>query len=85
MRADAKESEKLKYVGGVDISFVGNSEDDACAALVVFEYPSMKVWARLQRVEIHFMRCCAGGVREIRHGASDAALHQRFPRFPRGE
>ena len=33
----------LRYVGGVDISFVEGSETEACAALVVLELPSLKV------------------------------------------
>lgn len=33
----------LTLVGGVDISFVGNEEEDACAALVVLSYPELKV------------------------------------------
>ena len=33
----------LKYIGGVDISFVKNNSVDACAALVVLEYPSLEV------------------------------------------
>jgi len=33
----------FKYVGGVDISFIKGNNIDACASLVVLEYPSMKV------------------------------------------
>jgi len=33
----------LKYIGGVDISFIKDNDVDACASLVVLEYPSMKV------------------------------------------
>ncbi|GAM21555.1 hypothetical protein SAMD00019534_047300, partial [Acytostelium subglobosum LB1] len=32
-----------KYIGGVDISFAKNNKIDACASLVVIEYPSLKV------------------------------------------
>eukprot|EP01133_Synstelium_polycarpum_P009126 gene9126-10702_t len=31
------------YVGGVDISFVKDNVEDACASLIVLEYPSLKV------------------------------------------
>lgn len=34
---------RLRLVGGVDISFVKNREDDACATLVVLEFPSLNV------------------------------------------
>ncbi|KAF2072127.1 hypothetical protein CYY_006546 [Polysphondylium violaceum] len=33
----------LKYIGGVDISFVKDNQEDACACLVVLEYPTMKI------------------------------------------
>mmetsp|Transcript_7561 Transcript_7561/g.23290 ORF Transcript_7561/g.23290 Transcript_7561/m.23290 type:complete len:267 (+) Transcript_7561:85-885(+) len=33
----------LKYIGGVDISFIKGNNVDACAALVVLEYPSLEV------------------------------------------
>lgn len=34
----------LRYIGGVDISFVGGEDTpEACAALVVVEYPTMKL------------------------------------------
>jgi len=33
----------LRLVGGVDLSFVGEGCEEACAALVVCEFPSMKV------------------------------------------
>eukprot|EP01132_Coremiostelium_polycephalum_P002019 gene2019-2486_t len=33
----------LKYIGGVDISFVKDNQEDACSSLVVLEYPSLKV------------------------------------------
>lgn len=36
-------SPALTLVGGVDISFVGNEEEDACAALVVLTFPELKV------------------------------------------
>ncbi|EGC38474.1 hypothetical protein DICPUDRAFT_75974 [Dictyostelium purpureum] len=34
---------ELKYIGGVDISFVKDNQEDACAALIVLEYPSLKI------------------------------------------
>lgn len=34
---------QIKLIGGVDISFIKGNETDACAALVVLEYPSLKV------------------------------------------
>jgi len=33
----------LKYIGGVDISFVKGNEVDACASLVVLRYPDLEV------------------------------------------
>ncbi|EGG24800.1 endonuclease V [Cavenderia fasciculata] len=36
-------STTLKYVGGVDISFVKDNDEDACASLIILEYPSLKV------------------------------------------
>ncbi|KAM9984713.1 hypothetical protein ACTFIY_009152 [Dictyostelium cf. discoideum] len=33
----------LKYIGGVDISFVKDNDIDACASLIVIEYPSLKM------------------------------------------
>ena len=33
----------LKYVGGVDISFIKGNEVDACAALVVLSFPKLEV------------------------------------------
>jgi len=35
--------EELKYIGGVDISFVKENEEDACASLVVLSYPAFEV------------------------------------------
>ncbi|CAG8474422.1 7876_t:CDS:2 [Dentiscutata erythropus] len=37
------EFDGLKYIGGVDISFVENNNEDAVASLVVLEYPNLKV------------------------------------------
>lgn len=34
---------QLKFIGGVDISFVKDSNEDACAGLVVLLYPTMEV------------------------------------------
>ncbi|EFA85543.1 endonuclease V [Heterostelium album PN500] len=36
-------SNKLRYVGGVDISFVKDNMEDACASIVILKYPSLKV------------------------------------------
>ena len=33
----------LKYIGGVDISFVKGDDVNACAAFVVLDYPELKV------------------------------------------
>jgi deoxyinosine 3'endonuclease (endonuclease V) len=38
-----EQSNTIRYVGGVDISFVKNNETDACAALVVLSYPNLEV------------------------------------------
>jgi deoxyinosine 3'endonuclease (endonuclease V) len=47
------EHNSLSLVGGVDISFVGNESDIACAALVVLEYPSMReVYSRYRIVRL---------------------------------
>ncbi|CAG8623937.1 24080_t:CDS:2 [Cetraspora pellucida] len=37
------EFEGLNYIGGVDLSFIENNNEDAVASLVVLEYPSLKV------------------------------------------
>jgi deoxyinosine 3'endonuclease (endonuclease V) len=43
----------LKYIGGVDISFVKDSKIDACACVVVIEYPSLKVvWEAYSMVKL---------------------------------
>lgn len=43
----------LKYIGGVDISFVDGNPEDACASLVVLEYPSLKeVYASYTMVKL---------------------------------
>ncbi|KYQ88340.1 putative endonuclease V [Tieghemostelium lacteum] len=34
---------KIKYIGGVDISFAKNSKIDACASLVVLDYKTQKI------------------------------------------
>lgn len=36
-------SKPLRYIGGVDISFVKESATEACASLVVLEFPSLNV------------------------------------------
>ena len=33
----------LDYIGGVDLSFFKNNEEDAVASLVVLKYPSLEV------------------------------------------
>lgn len=33
----------LNYIGGVDLSFVKNNEEEAVASLVVLKYPSLEV------------------------------------------
>lgn len=33
----------LRYVGGVDISFVKDNDEDACASFIVLSYPQLKV------------------------------------------
>ena len=33
----------LEYIGGVDLSFVENNEEDAVASLVVLKYPRLEV------------------------------------------
>lgn len=38
-----KVSKPLRYIGGVDISFVKGDLHNACAALVVISYPELKV------------------------------------------
>jgi len=35
--------EEVNYIGGVDISFVPNSETSACSSLVILSYPSFEV------------------------------------------
>lgn len=37
-----RHTQQLRLVGGVDISFVKGSEENACATLVVLEYPSLE-------------------------------------------
>mmetsp|Transcript_17091 Transcript_17091/g.24972 ORF Transcript_17091/g.24972 Transcript_17091/m.24972 type:complete len:313 (-) Transcript_17091:120-1058(-) len=39
----SRHKERLKYIGGVDISFVKGSEDNACASLVVLDAESLQV------------------------------------------
>ena len=45
------EFKELNYIGGVDISFIENNEEDAIASLVVLKYPSLEVCLYLQ---LHF-------------------------------
>ena len=43
----------MKYIGGVDISFVKDSKIDACACIVVVEYPSLKiVWEAYSMIKL---------------------------------
>ena len=48
---DLVDAAEITRVAGVDISFVKESETDACAALVVCELPSLRVvYERFERV-----------------------------------
>jgi deoxyribonuclease V len=50
---DKFDVQKLKYVGGCDISFVNNSDVDAVSGLVVFEFPGLKlVYEAYRRIEL---------------------------------
>jgi len=40
---DPSSANCLKYIGGVDISFAKKSKIDACASIIICEYPSCKV------------------------------------------
>jgi len=40
---DSDELDNLKYIAGVDISFIKDNNIDACACIVVLEYPSLDV------------------------------------------
>lgn len=40
---DDEKKIRLKYVGGVDISFMKNDKEHACAALVVLSLPKLEV------------------------------------------
>ncbi len=43
----------LKYVGGVDISFIKDNLEDACASFIVLEFPSMNiVYKRFEMVKL---------------------------------
>lgn len=45
--------DELKRIGGVDISFVKENEEDACASLVVLSYPDFKViYQRFEMVKL---------------------------------
>jgi len=37
------EFDGLDYIGGVDLSFIENNEEDAIASLVVLKYPNLEV------------------------------------------
>ncbi|CAM9997535.1 unnamed protein product, partial [Ectocarpus fasciculatus] len=50
----ATPSQLLRLVGGVDISFVKGSEENACASLVVLEFPSLQtVYEAYERVTMN--------------------------------
>ena len=40
---DFPDMEPLRYIGGVDISFVKGDDVNACAAFIVLNYPELKV------------------------------------------
>ncbi|CAG8564102.1 17544_t:CDS:2 [Acaulospora morrowiae] len=42
-KGEKVEFEGLHYIGGVDVSFVENNEQDAVASLVILKYPSLEV------------------------------------------
>lgn len=46
--------DELRYIGGVDISFVKDSETEACVCLVVLDYHNLEhvVYEKCQRVEL---------------------------------
>lgn len=45
--------DKVKYIGGVDISFIKSSNEDACACFVILSYPDMKcVYEDYQMVKL---------------------------------
>ena len=45
--------EKVKYLGGVDLSFIKTSAEDACACFVILSYPEMKcVYEDYQMVKL---------------------------------
>jgi deoxyinosine 3'endonuclease (endonuclease V) len=48
---EKEQSNTIKYMAGVDISFV-KGNNDACAALVVLEYPSLNVRFNLNRIAL---------------------------------
>ena len=49
----------LRYIGGVDVSFIKGNDVDACACLVVLEYPSLQVGPSLHdQCAAHSARLC---------------------------
>ncbi len=48
----------LRYIGGVDVSFIKGNDVDACACLVVLEYPSLQVIRLSLRCTAHTARSC---------------------------
>ena len=42
-KLDPEDPSALKYIGGVDISFIKDNDVDACASLVVLSYPAFEV------------------------------------------
>lgn len=64
---EPKSSKRLKYVGGLDISFAKNSQKDACASLVICSYPDMKIVYEVHSMVNLKIPYCAGflGFREV--------------------
>ena len=52
-QSDEAQESALKYVGGVDISFVKNDAVNACAALIILSYPDLEVvYEDLQMIQL---------------------------------
>ncbi len=50
---DIHNKSDVKYIGGVEISFVKNSDDDACAAYVILSYPDLQVvYEKMEMVKL---------------------------------
>jgi len=53
LNQENNELDSLKYVGGVDISFVKDDPVNACAALIILSYPDLKVvYEDLQMIKL---------------------------------